>query len=182
MHFRSDIGQLQRLHDAIAITMDAIRRIAATSAELNGRTNGNAWIPAPPMETSSPANRARFEHSAWQPSWPMPPGQAARFHHSAWQPSWPSSAQPGSVTSTPWQDWPQGQVATSGWPASQASGWQESQSAGWPPAQPSGWQASQPAGWPPSQPSGWQASQPAGWPASQTSAWPLAYWGPVRPY
>lgn len=167
MHFRTDIGQLQRLHDAIAITMDAIRRIAAASADLNGRTNANAWIPAPPIETGIPANRARFEHSAWQPSWPIPPGQAARFHHSAWQPSWPSPAQPGSLTSTPWQhDWPQGQIGTSAWPASGASGWQGTAT----------------PGWPSSQPSGWQAAQTAGWPSSQNPGWPMAYWGPVRPY
>lgn len=93
MQFRTDFGQLQRLHDAIAITMDAIRRIAIASADGNIRANGSAWIPAPPIENGLPVNRARFEHSAWQPSWPaLPPALQHTPAPTAWQ-EWPRSAQ-----------------------------------------------------------------------------------------
>lgn len=125
MHFRTDIGQLQRLHDAIAITMDAIRRIAVASADPMNRTAPGAWIPAPPLDNSISTNRARFEHSAWQPSWPMSPSQAG-------------------FAQTPWQEWPQNQAPTA-WPASQGP-WPSTQ-ASWPVSQPS-WTASQPSGWP----------------------------------
>lgn len=134
MHFRTDIGQLQRLHDAIAMTMDAIRRIAVASADPMNRTPPGAWIPAPPLDSAIATNRARFEHSAWQPSWPM------------------SSPQP-SYSQTPWQDWPQNQAAPTAWPASQGN-WPSSQ-ASWPASQPS-WNGSQ-SSWTPSQSSGWPA-------------------------
>ncbi len=103
--YRTDIGQLQRLHDAIAITLDAIRRIAATSpADL--RTTSGPWIPAPPVDAGPASNRTRFEHSAWQPSWQAPFAQPA-----------------------PWHDWAQAGAARSWtetvrpWPESQAPAW-----------------------------------------------------------
>lgn len=103
--YRTDIGQLQRLHDAIAITLDAIRRIAATSGA-DPRTTSGAWIPAPPVDAGLAANRARFEHSAWQPSW---------------QPF----AQPA-----PWHDWSQ-PVAARNWTET-AKTWPETQTPTWP--------------------------------------------------
>jgi len=105
--YRTDIGQLQRLHDAIAITLDAIRRIAATSGPDYRTITAGGWIPAPPVDSGIGAPRARFEHSAWQPSWPP------SFAHRA-----------------PWQDWSQPVAATT-WTEPGRS-WPETQTPGWP--------------------------------------------------
>lgn len=104
MHLRTDLGQLQRLYDAIAITMDAIRRIAVTSGDIGARANaaGN-WIPAPPAETGAQPSAPRFEHSAWQQ-----------------QPSWPASPIPQNPA--PWLEWPRG-ISHAGWTGWTGPGW-----------------------------------------------------------
>lgn len=105
MH-RTDIGQLQRLHDAIAITLDAIRRITTNTAP-DYRTTSGPWIPAPPVDTGLAASRPRFEHSGWQPSWPAPFAQPA-----------------------PWQDWSQS-VLNRTW-TEPTRAWHEPQPPTWP--------------------------------------------------
>lgn len=91
MDNKNDIRQLQQLSDAIAITLDAIRRIAP--AAWNGAARSDmGWNPAPGFGAAA---GTRLEHSAW-------PGMEARFEHSAWPapmaggwPSpWPNAAWP----------------------------------------------------------------------------------------
>lgn len=79
MDSKNDIRQLQQLCDAIAITLDALRRIAPTAWNGAAR-NDMGWIPAPGF--GAQAGGARLEHSAW-PEWTV-----------AAPPPWPAMAWP----------------------------------------------------------------------------------------
>jgi hypothetical protein len=120
MDSKNDIRQLQQLNDAIAITLDAIRRVAPAAWSGMAARNEMGWIPAPGAMGAPGERGARLEHSAW-PAWGMEQ-QPVPMQAQGW--SWPSGfahsgwAGPSDGWQSPWQgpaSWPAPAWSANAW-------------------------------------------------------------------